>query len=143
MARVELAGFPSGKWEELDVLPQLAPAETALLSSLEADPVNRTANHRLGLIAMLRRDFPSAVRYLEIAHVQSPGHRGITKALGYCYVWLAQYDKAMVTLGEIPEAAGELDVYVWWWGVQGRSDLSGNASVMHPLLNTDRNAVYP
>jgi O-antigen ligase len=134
MARVELAGFPTGKWAEPDLIPAIIVAEPALLASLEADPANRTANHRLGLLAMARRDFSSAVAYLEAAHVQSPGHRGINKVLGYSYVWLAEFEKARIILKDISEAGRELDVYVWWWETQGRSDLSANAFQMSNLL---------
>jgi O-antigen ligase len=137
MARVELAGFPVNQWTGMEVLPRLTPAETSLLSSLEADPANPTANHRLGLIAMTRRDFFSAAVYLEAAHLQLPGHRGITKALGYCYIWLGEFEKAQTRLSVIPEAEDELDAYAWWWQVQGRDDLSGRASTMRALLNND------
>ena len=134
MAQVELAGFPTGKWTEPTILPDLEPAEASLRSALQFDPTNRTANHRLGLIAMLRRDFHSAVEYLEIARNQTPEHRGIIKSLGYCYVWLGDIDRAQMFLTEIPEAAHELDVYDWWWRQQGRDDLSANAALMGSRL---------
>lgn len=137
MARVDLAGFPVNQWTGMETLPRLTPAESSLLSSMEADPANPTANHRLGLIAMARRDFPSAIVYLEAAHLHLPGHRGITKSLGYCYIWLGEFEKALKTLSAIPEAKDELDVYAWWWQVQGREDLSGRASTMRALLYKD------
>jgi O-antigen ligase len=134
MAQVELPGFPTGQWVGMEIVPALTPAQTSLLSSVEADPANRTASHRLGLIAMLRQDFSTAADYLQTAKAQSPGHRGITKALGYCYIWLGEYNKAQIQLAGIPEAAQELDAYVWWWQVQGRSDLSERASAMRIKL---------
>jgi hypothetical protein len=79
------------------------------------------------MIAMLRRDFNSAVGYLETAHSQAPTHRGIIKSLGYSYVWLGNMDMAQPLLAQIPEARDELDVYTWWWKSQGRGDLSQNA----------------
>jgi hypothetical protein len=36
-------------------------------------------------------------------------------------------EKAQVLLRQIPEAAEELDVYIWWWTTQQRSDLSAKA----------------
>jgi O-antigen ligase len=137
MARVELTGFPVNQWTGTEIVPLLEPVEVPLLSSLEADPANRTANHRLGLIAVSRRDFFQAAVYLEAAHAQSPGHRGITKALGFCYVWLAEFEKAQIILKGIPEAGDELDAYTWWWQTQGRSDLSAHASYMRTLLAAD------
>jgi O-antigen ligase len=127
MAKVELAGFPTGKWTEPEIALELEEANITLLSAIQADPMNRTANHRLGLISMLHGDFLSASAYLEKAHASAPNHRGIIKSLGYCYVWLGDVDKALPLLRSIPEAKGELDVYVWWWDTQGRHDLSVNA----------------
>lgn len=134
MAQVELAGFPTDEWAEPEIVTQLDSADVSLRSSLELDPANRTANHRLGLIALLRRDFSSAEGYLERAYAQTPGHRGITKALGYCYVWLGELDKASSLLNAIPEAQRELDVYVWWWQAQGLSEVSNYALLMHSRL---------
>lgn len=134
MAKVELAGFPTNQWAEADIVEKLQDAETSFLASVEADPSNRTANHRLGLISMLRRDFVSGCAYLEGAREQSPGHRGIIKSLGYCYVWLGEYGKARLYLAQILESRGELDVYIWWWGTQGRNDLSENASLALDML---------
>jgi hypothetical protein len=136
MAKVELVGFPDAGWAGVDVISQLQRADASLLSSLESNPKNLTANHRLGLISMLSRDFQSAAIYLELAHQQSPAHRGITKSLGYCYVWLGELDKAQLFLAEFPEAREELDVYVWWWKNQGRTDLSEMAYTMIDKLNS-------
>lgn len=136
MAKVELVDFPNAGWAGIDIIPQLQQAETTLLSALGSDPKNLTANHDLGLIAMQSRDFQNAVIYLEKAHQQIPAHRGVTKALGYCYVWLSDFDKAQLLLTTIPEAYDELDVYTWWWKDQGRADLSDLASVMSRKLDS-------
>ena len=85
---------------------------------------------------MLRRDFKSAVMYLEIAHNRAPLHRGIIKSLGYSYVWMGEMEKAQPLLSQIPEASEELDAYVWWWGTQGRNDLTENANLALNMLNT-------
>jgi lipopolysaccharide biosynthesis regulator YciM len=136
MAQVELAGFPTNKWTESAILPDLETAESSLRFALDFDPTNRTVNHRLGLIAMLRRDFDSAVQYLEVAHNQTPNHRGIIKALGYSYVWLGELKRAQILLSEIPEATHELSVYDWWWKDRGRGDLSANAALMVSRLES-------
>lgn len=134
LAQVELQGFPNTGWAGSEIVPRLDAPEGPLRSALQLDPDNRTANHRLGLISMLRGDFESAAHYLEIAHEQSPGHRGILKSLGYCYVWLGEFEKSQQLLSEIPEANNELGVYVWWWDTHGRSDLSKNASDLRSQL---------
>jgi tetratricopeptide (TPR) repeat protein len=136
MARPELAGFPTGHWTEPSILPAWESAEASLQASLRADPENRTANHRLGLLTMLRGDFRSAAAYLEVAHQQAPRHRGIIKSLGYCYVWLGELEKAQTFLGEIPEAERELGNYAWWWRDRGRADLSANAALMLARLSS-------
>jgi hypothetical protein len=130
MAKVELAGFPTNQWTEPVILPELEQADASFRTALQADPANRTANHRLGLISMLREDFPSAVTYLENARQQAPNHRGIIKSLGYCYAWSGDTEKAVLFLSRIPEAKDELDSYIWWWGIQGRPDLAEKAHVI-------------
>lgn len=129
LAKVELDGFPNAGWTGTAIIPQLDEAETALRTALEFDPSNRTANQRLGIISMLRRDFVSAAGYLEIAHAQAPYHRGIVKLLAYCYIWLGDFDRAKGFLVQVPEAMEEIDVYVWWWRTQGRDNFSRNAAI--------------
>jgi lipopolysaccharide biosynthesis regulator YciM len=128
MAKVELAGFPTNEWTDPAIVPELEDANMTLRSALQANPMNQTANHRMGLISMLHGDFLSASEYLERAHAAAPDHRGIVKSLGYSYLWLGDLEKALLLLETIPEAKDELDVYVWWWDTQGRHDLSVNAS---------------
>jgi tetratricopeptide (TPR) repeat protein len=136
MSQVELDGYPNSGWAGSKIVSRLVDAEAALRSSLQLNPSNRTANQRLGMISMLRGDFLSAAAYLEKANQEAPNHRGIIKSLGYCYVWSGNLEKAHIFLSKIPEAGDELDVYVWWWGVQGRDDLSANASLMISSLSS-------
>lgn len=130
MSQVELKGFPTNGWITSEIVPRLELADTTLQSAIQYEPHNQTANYRLGLISMLRQDFKAAAANLETAYVESPNHRGIIKSLGYCYVWLGEMDKAQTLLHRIPEAQHEMGVYIWWWGTQGRPDLSKNASKM-------------
>ena len=44
-------------------------------------------------------------------------------------------DKAQTLLDQIPEAQHEMQVYTWWWGKQGRPDLSERASLMISRLD--------
>ncbi|MEJ2303795.1 MAG: O-antigen ligase family protein [Anaerolineales bacterium] len=127
MSRTELANFPSGAWDDGSQVAALTPAENLLQKALQLNPNNPTAHHRLGLIALLNRDFPTALAHLEKAHHLDPSHRGIRKSLGYTYVWTEQFDLARQMLAQIPEAPEELGVYVWWWTTQSRPDLSARA----------------
>jgi tetratricopeptide (TPR) repeat protein len=130
MARVELAGFPTGKFDDGSRAAELAPAESLFTKALALDPGNVTANYRLGLAALLRRDFPAAQTSLEKAYSADPGHRGVQKSLGYCYVWLGQLERAGQVLSGIPEARREMEAYVSWWQEQGRPDLARWAGEM-------------
>ena len=135
MSQVELKDFPTGKWQTSEIVPDLDLADTTLHTVLQYDLYNQTANYRLGLISMLRQDFKTAVANLEAAHQKAPNHRGIIKSLGYCYVWLGEMDKAQILLDQIPESQHEMEVYIWWWGTQGRPDLSDKASLFLSHLN--------
>lgn len=128
MARYDLADFPNRGWDAGKDIAALLPAMQDFEKALELDPYNLTANHRLGLIAMLQRDFGAACAYLEVAHQLHPAHRGIIKNLGYCYIWEGELERGQKLLRDIPEAHDELDVYVWWWAEQGQPDLSERAS---------------
>jgi tetratricopeptide (TPR) repeat protein len=137
MSRAELKDFPTGKWATSEILHHLEPAHRSFQSALRYDPHNRTANYRLGLISMQRQDFETAAVHLETAYQAARDHRGIIKSLGYCYVWLGEIDKAETLLIRIPEAQHEMNVYVWWWETQGRSDLSERASQIVSRLEAE------
>jgi O-antigen ligase len=138
MSQIELADFPSGRWDDGSQVAALTSAEGLFQKALQLNPNNRTAHHRLGLIAMLRRDFPTALAHLEKAHHLDPSHRGIRKSLGYTYVWAGQLDLAKQVLAQIPEAQQELDVYIWWWGTQNRPDLSARAKEATLILKSQQ-----
>jgi tetratricopeptide (TPR) repeat protein len=135
MSQAELKNFPTNQWATSDMVPRLAAAEATLQTALQYDARNQTANYRLGLISMLRRDYKSAAANLEAAYQETPNHRGIIKNLGYTYVWLGDLDKAQKLLDQIPEAQHEMEVYIWWCETQDRPDLSENASRMVSRLN--------
>jgi O-antigen ligase len=134
MARQELASWPANEWADGSQVDELDTAVTYLETALAHDPHNATAHYRLGLVAMQRRDFATAVAHLEAAHQQLPHHRGLHKTLGYSYAWLGEPETAVDYLRSINEAPQELDVYVWWWQNQGRSDLVRQAEIVGQLL---------
>jgi O-antigen ligase len=127
MARVQLADWPTQKWEDGSTLPALNSVEALFQKSLNLNPKNRTANHRLGLIAMLRQDFSTAAHFLDTAYQANPQHRGVIKSLGYTLVWEGEIERASELLRMIPEAAQEMDVYIFWWNTLNRPDLSSRA----------------
>ncbi len=136
MAGLELTGYPTNEWDDNQDTTALAPSAANFRHAIQLDNTNRTAWHRLGLIAMQQRDFATAVAHLRNAYTLDVDHRGIRKSLGYAYVWSDQLHQAIPLLATIPEAAAELDVYTWWWGTKGRDDLSLRASEAHQQLIT-------
>ena len=127
MSKIELSGFPSDQWADGTALLELHPAIEMFRLALDYNPNNRTANHRLGLIAMFGRDYSTAISYLDKANQLDPNHRGILKTLGYSYVWSGEFDLALPYLEDIPEAKKEMRAYIWWWQSQGRGDLANHA----------------
>jgi hypothetical protein len=136
MARVELADWPTDQWDDGRHAANLAPAEALFNQALTYNQMNNTAHYRLGLIAMLKRDFEKAIGHLEAAQQLEPNNQGIWKTLGYSYLWLGDFDNAFTRLRAIPESRQELNVYVTWWANQGRPDLAGNAAIMEQRLQS-------
>jgi tetratricopeptide (TPR) repeat protein len=139
MAKVELTDWPLNEWNSAPDLVGLSAAAEQFERALVIDPTNRTANHRLGLIAMQRQEFETAVSYLEAAYEKDPDHYGIVKSLGFSYVWQGNYEAASQLFVEIPEAQYELENYGYWWDVNGRSDLSDHAYNMYRILSETEN----
>ncbi len=127
LARAELDGWPGNQDFVVRDRALFDRARDDLLAALQADGRNRTALHRLGVMALRRNDVASAVAYLEEAYAVDPQPRGIRKSLGYAYTWQGQIEPAAALLAGIPEAGQELSTYAWWWGTQGRDDLSQRA----------------
>jgi uncharacterized membrane protein len=135
MARIELTDWPQNEWDYDPDLDGLTATAAHFERALAIDPTNRTAHHRLGLIAMQKWEFETAVTHLEAANEKDPEHIGIMKSLGFSYLWLGEYDLAAQLLTQFPETVEELDEYIFWWGVNGRSDLSDHASNMFDMLS--------
>ena len=135
MDQYQLADYPSGKWDNGQDSGGLEPAEISLTQALRINPDNRTAQHRMGLIAFLHQDFPAAVGHLERAYELDPGHRGIRKVLGYSYAWDGKLDQSVSMLADIPEAEEEMKVYIHWWREQNRDDLAAKAQQVYTKLH--------
>ncbi len=130
MAKVELENWPTEEWVNGNQSVSYEQATNHLIRSISLEKSNQTANYRLGLILIAARDYPEAAKFLETARLSAPNHRGITKSLGYCYVWLGQFNEASRLLSDIPEAKQEMVNFIWWWENQGQKDLSIHAFQM-------------
>lgn len=134
MAQHELADWPTNRWNKSADVTTLRSAKEQLLTAVKIDPNNRTARHRLGLIALQGREYQEAQEQLNEAYRIDSEHRGIQKTLGYAYVWAGSYEQAAQLLVEIPEAEYELSEYVPWWKSLGRDDLARQAYQMKQIL---------
>ena len=88
MARVELADWPSSASSRMTQIIGTDFDESSFLTALELDPTNRTAHHRLGLVALANGDYVKGVSLLEQAFRSDESHRGVWRPLGYGYIWL-------------------------------------------------------
>ena len=127
MAKVELKDFPAEEWSDMAPPENFSSAANYFERALWYNPAQRTANHRLGLIAMQLRNFEDAAGYLEAAQISDPDHRGIRKALGYTFVWLGEFPRAVPLLSILPETETEMNAYIVFWQQQGRPDLAEHA----------------
>lgn len=134
LARVELVGWPTNQWDTGSEVERFDRAAGLFERALTIDAQNRTANQRKGMIAMVERDYETAVAHLEQAKAVSSTHRGIAKSLGYSYVWRGQFDEALHTLILVPESRAEMAVYSGWWERQNRLDLAEKAHEMRAIL---------
>ncbi len=135
LARVELETWPTDEWAVMTGETELDSPEKSFHHALNHQSDQRTAHYRLGLIAMMRQEFSNAVSHLEQAYAYTDGHHGIKKNLAFSYVWQGEYEIAEGLFADVPEARDELGAYVWWWGTQGRSDLSIKAEHMLGILD--------
>jgi len=135
LAQIELEDWPDRRGRIGDAASEMAAVKRWLESSLAWDPFNRTANYRLGLVALDQDDFVRAAEYLERAWAEGEEHRGVRKALGYSYVWLGRLDLAEQMLRPIPEASRELRVYARRWSDRGRPDLAAWAATLSSRLD--------
>ncbi len=135
MTQIELDdNWPSNRWQGDSKAQQLAAIEPEFHEALKADGANITALYRLGLIALARQDFDTAVKLLSEAQQLNPSHRGVRKALGFSALWGGEKAIAENILSSLPEAKNELGSYAGWWQQQDRSDLSTAALEMKQTL---------
>ncbi len=136
MDRMLLVGWPSNQWHGPHQGAMLAPTHHYFEQAITWDSHNRTAQQRLGLMAMWQRDWDTAVSHLQLAHAQDPAHRGVIKSLAYAYVWQGQLQKAYPLLTQIPEARAEMEVYIGYWSQLNRPELAEKASAAFTYLDS-------
>lgn len=138
MAKIELRNWPSGQWSDGKQVRQLTGPEMLFEQALQIQSRNRTALHRLGLIAMERREYGRAADLLGEAHHLDRGHRGIRKAYGYSLVWSGKLPQAANVLRGITEAKNELMIYEGWWRRRGRPTFAKSSLRMFNYLESSQ-----
>lgn len=93
----------------LDVPAREAATNRAVMyfeRALSLNPSHPVANRRLGMIALNRQEFDTAITYLERARQQEPQNQATWKALGLAYQWTGQPDLAAELLGHLDRNSG-------------------------------------
>jgi O-antigen ligase len=121
---------------DINTFPTDTRVEQSLLLALELNPSNRTAFHRMGMLALRHGEYERGAKYLEEASALDPEHPGIAKALGYAYTWLGEIDRAYCIFIHFPETGYELSLYSDWWLTQDREDLAEYAAALERMLET-------
>ncbi|MDO8512752.1 MAG: tetratricopeptide repeat protein [bacterium] len=70
-------------------------AESALIDILSKNPRNTEAYRLLGIVYLKRKDFEQAREVFEEALRRDPDHGGLQGPLGYCYMSVGEYGKAL------------------------------------------------
>lgn len=112
-------GLPTAERQNL-----LADAEGFFQRALAAQPGQRAANQRLGMILLDRFDLSGAISALERALQADPSHPGTRKALGLAYTFDGQVDRAEPLLRSAPNIVEELNYWGWYWGTQNKPGAS-------------------
>lgn len=102
------------------------------------DANNRTAQQRLGMLALDAQRLDEAITYLEAAYRADSSNTTTHKALGLAYTWAGRLAEARQLLADVPEIVEELNVWGWWWGTQGEREWAANAYRVSLLLDPDQ-----
>ncbi len=133
-AQEELRHWPDVQADEVRTSGDLSEAIDDFQRALTLAPNNRTANRRLGLIALARRDYVVAVTALERAYHAGPGDRTVWPALATAYVATSQIEQALPLLRALPDAFSLLAEQGEQWQKEGSTDLAGRANAASMAL---------
>ena len=101
--------------------------------ALDLNPLQATANRRLGMMALDRQDDEMALSYLERAYTQEPQNQATLKTLGYAYLWTGQLDQAEELFLNVEfqsRLVDELRYWHWWWSANDQENRSIYAGEM-------------
>lgn len=93
----------------------LAPAMVWYASALAIDPLNATANRRLGQIELARGHYADAQYYLERALRAAPDQRATRQLLGEVYAIGNEAERAGALWQTIDVSNDQLAIRAWWY----------------------------
>ncbi len=106
--------------------------------ALQANPDNRTANLRLGNLAVADGRYEEGVTHLEAVWQAAPDDRTARKALGLACAWVGEIDRAAELLKDTKDIVVELNIWGWWHGQEGRPQAAMNAYRTSLALQPDQ-----
>lgn len=111
--------------------------------ALKIDPDQPTAHRRLGLIALEKQDYKTAIFHLERAYARDPKNQATLKPLGYAYLWTGQLDAAESMFRQMTfnlNFTGEMEYWHWKWREEREDELSAYAGEMARRLSRSESA---
>ena len=119
-AQAELSVYSWPRWGLQDEVRRngaadLSQALVAYHSALKLDPLNVTANRRLGQIELAQGNIQSAQQHLEMAYAIAPDQRATRQLLGEIYAISGRSEKAVDLWQRIDVSHRQLEVRQWWY----------------------------
>jgi len=140
--QTELRNWPDVQAKDVRRTGDLSAAVSEFRRALALDPQNRTANRRLGLIAVARDDYVAAVPLLEQAYRSAPGDNMTESALALAYVATGQVQRALPLLRSMPDALGLLADEGERWQKAGHPDWAARANAASMALLPRRDVTF-
>jgi putative inorganic carbon (HCO3(-)) transporter len=106
--------------------------------ALQFDSDNRTANLRLGNLAVAAGRYEEGIAHLEAAWRAAPEDPTTCKALGLAHAWVGEIDQAARLLRSINDIVSELNTWGWWHNQEGRQQVAINAYRTSLALSPDQ-----
>ena len=99
---------------------------------------NRTANLRLGNLAVTAGRYDEGIAHLETVWRASPEDPTACKALGLAYAWEGRIDEAAELLRNTKDIVAELNTWGGWHRSEGRRQVAANAYRTSLALEPDQ-----
>ncbi len=110
----------------------IAPAVETYDLALQADPLNATANRRLGQILLAQGDYTAACGHLREAFAAAPGQRPTRQLVGECAALEGNAQAAAAMWHTIDNSQGQLEARQWWYA-QYLGDAARGASMAQAI----------